>query len=88
MKMMIAALMLVSTSAFANSGSGPKFDEIPRNVGKQCSQDRILLLAKDGSLLQECDANDICSEYIFTSASGRQTQTARCEARTEENGGL
>lgn len=88
MKMMIAALMLVSTSAFANSGSGPDFDQIPRNKGKQCSQDRLLLLNRDGSLNEECDSADICQEYVFTSANGFQTVTARCELRTRDNGGL
>ncbi|QLY25751.1 hypothetical protein [Bdellovibrio sp. KM01] len=88
MKMMIAALMLVSTSALANSGSGPKFDEIPRIQGSTCSYDRSLLLGKDGTLIQECAVEEICTERVFVNYRGFETVKAKCEVRTKENGGL
>jgi hypothetical protein len=88
MKMMIAALMLVSTSAFANSGSGPDFDRTPSIKGKECSQDRRLVLNRDGTLAEVCSNDDICNEYAFSNSRGLTTVTARCEEKSVDNGGL
>ncbi len=83
MKMMIAALMLVSTSAMADYGSG--YDKVYETTLSQCASETVIYHNADQTY-ESCAQGLVCQpKFRMNNMGTRQTNWAVCEAPVETN---